>query len=161
MDNIIKLIYLRRYFEITEEKGDAYQVLSNLLHKGNGQARGIDTREPIEDEGDFPEMDQSKFDNGCSEISIYLQRFSYSELLNRICDEVEMKNLYLTCTNGYEKLQVCRLIEHEEKDAVFEKFIKQTYHIENEFICQLDPAKFDMIPEYIVTVCDRIGGVVL
>ena len=161
MDNIIKLIYLRRYFEIMEEKGDAYQVLSNLLHKGNGQARGIDTREPIDDEGNFPEMDQSKFDNGCSEISIYLQIFSYSELLDRICDEVEMKNLYLTCTNGYEKLQVCRLIEHEEKDAVFEKFIKQTYHIENEFICQLDPAKFDMIPEYIVTECDRIGGVVL
>ncbi|MBI9094922.1 MAG: AAA family ATPase [Sphaerochaeta sp.] len=161
MDSIIKLLYLRRSFEITEEKGDAYQVLSNLLHKGNGKARGIDTREPIDDEGNFLEMDQSKFDNGCSEISKYLHRFSYSELLDRICDEAEMKNIYLTCTNGYEKLQVCRLIEHEEKDAVIEKFIKQTYHIENEFVCQLDPAKFDTIPEYIVTECDKIGGVAL
>ncbi|MCD9241042.1 hypothetical protein [Escherichia coli] len=29
----IKLIYLRRYFEIVDERGDAYQLLSNLFHR--------------------------------------------------------------------------------------------------------------------------------
>lgn len=155
-DDIIKLIYMRRRFEITDDKGDAYQVLSNLLHRGNGKARGIDTREPKDAEGNHHEMDQNKFDNGCNEISNHLEGFSYSALLGRICNTEEMKTVYTACNNGYEKLQVCRLIDHEENDAVIEKFIKQTYHIENEFICQLDPAKFDTIPEYVVSECDKI-----
>lgn len=33
--DIIKLIYLRRFYEIKDDKGDAYQVLSNLFHKRN------------------------------------------------------------------------------------------------------------------------------
>jgi ABC-type Mn2+/Zn2+ transport system ATPase subunit len=155
-DDVIKLIYMRRRFEITDSKGDAYQVLSNLLHKGNAKTRGIDTREPKNAEGSFPEMDQTKFDNGCAEISSHLTEFFYSVLLDRICNVTEMRTVYQACTNGYEKLQVCRLIDHKENDAVIEKFIKQTYHIENEFICQLDPAKFDTIPEYVVTECDKI-----
>lgn len=160
-DDIIKLIYLRRRFEITDDKGDAYQVLSNLLHKGNGKARGIDSRGPRNAEEEYPEMDQMKFDGGCAEISSYLIGFSYSDLLLRICDVSEMKNVYAACTNGYEKLQICRLIDHAENDAVIEKFIKQTYHIENEFICQLDPAKFDTIPEYVVSECDKIVALAL
>lgn len=155
-DDIIKLIYIRRLFEITDEKGDAYQVLSNLLHKGNGKVRGIDIREPKDAEGKHPEMDQNKFNNGCNVISSSLKGFSYSALLDRICNTLEMKKVYAESTNGYEKLQVCRLIDHEENDAVIEKFIKQTYHIENEFICQLDPTQFDTIPEYIVSECDKI-----
>ena len=39
IDEIIKLIYLRRNYEISDDKGDVYQVLSNLLHKRD---RGID-----------------------------------------------------------------------------------------------------------------------
>jgi energy-coupling factor transporter ATP-binding protein EcfA2 len=155
-DDIIKLIYMRRLFEILDEKGDAYQVLSNLLHKRFEKEHGIDTREHMDAEGNYPEMDQAKFDNGCIEISTRLADFSYSELLERVCNVTEMKKVYAACTNGYEKLQICRLIDHEEKDAVIEKFIKQTYHIENEFICQLDPAIFDTIPEYVVAECDRI-----
>ncbi|MCZ7590962.1 MAG: AAA family ATPase [Kiritimatiellae bacterium] len=155
-DDVIKLIYLRRRFEITDDKGDAYQVLSNLLHKGNDRSRGIDNREPKDVQGNYPEMDQTKFDGGCTEISSHLVGFSYSELLGRVSNVTEMRNVYAACTNGYEKLQVCRLIDHEENDAVIEKFIKQTYHIENEFICQLDPAKFDTIPEYVVAECDKI-----
>lgn len=156
-DDIIKLIYMRRRFEIADEKGDAYQVLSNLLHKGNDKPRGIDNREPKDAEGNYPEMNQTKFDDGCTEISSHnLPGFSYNELLDRVCNVTEVKNVYAACTNGYEKLQICRLIDHAENDAVIEKFIKQTYHIENEFICQLDPAKFDTIPEYVVAECDKI-----
>ncbi|MGB4407735.1 MAG: hypothetical protein WBI82_12810 [Sphaerochaeta sp.] len=84
------------------------------------------------------------------------KRWKYLKLKN--FDSADMKSIYTGCNNGYKKLQVCRLIEHEEKDAVIEKFIKQTYHIENEFICQLDPTKFDTIPEYIVVDCDKIVG---
>jgi len=155
-DDIVKTIYLRRYYDIADNKGDAYQVLSNLLHKGNGKERGADTREPKDAEGNHPEMEQEKFDHGCAEISSHIDGFLYAELLERVGDLNALKALYNTSANGYEKLQIFRLLGFDVKSSVIQKFINETYHIENEFICQLDPAKFDTIPEYVVSECDRI-----
>ena len=42
------------------------------------------------------------------------------------------------------------------KNAVIRKFMNGTYHIENEFICQLDPAWFDLIPEYVIRGASRL-----
>lgn len=155
-DDIVKLIYLRRHFEIADSKGDAYQVLSNLLHKGNEKERGVDTREPKDTEGNRPEMEPAKFESGCTEISSYLNGFLYSKLLDRVGDLNALKGLYNASANGYEKLQIFRLLGLDVENAVIQKFINETYHIENEFICQLDPAKFDTIPEYVVSECNRM-----
>jgi hypothetical protein len=57
----------------------------------------------------------------------------------------EIKHLYHRCRNGYEKLQVFRLLELDQDHPVIRKFVNETYHIENEFICQLDPSRFDLI----------------
>ena len=151
-DDIIKLIYMRRHFEIADDKGDAYQVISNLLHKRD---RAIDTREQNVDEDNL-EMEPDKFYAGCDKIKTDMPSFSYLGILSRVKDVSALKALYTDCSNGYEKLQICRLIDHEESAPVIEKFIKQTYHIENEFICQLDPAKFDTIPEYVISECSKI-----
>lgn len=155
-DDIIKLIYLRRHFEIADNKGDAYQILSNLFHKGNGKERGIDKREPKDPEGNYPEMDQGKFDSGCTEISSHLNGFSYAQHLNRVGDLDALRALYNASSNGYEKLQIFRLFGLDVENSVIQKFINETYHIENEFISQLDPAKFDTIPEYVVAECDKL-----
>ena len=155
-DDIVKLIYLRRHFEIADNKSDAYQVLSNLFHKGNGKARGVDTREQKDAEGNHPEMEQDKFDNGCAEILNNLTGFSYSLLLSRVVDPNALMSLYNAAKNGYEKLQIFRLLGLDVHNSVIQKFINETYHIENEFISQLDPAKFDTIPEYVVFECDRL-----
>lgn len=151
-DDIVKLIYLRRYLEISDDKGDAYQVLSNILHKRKDL---IDTRIQGTD-GEYPKMDSAKVSNGCLEIVREVTNFSYSDFLRRLQDKSVLRMLYDTSTNGYEKLQVFRLFDFELKDRVIQKFINETFHIENEFICQLDPTKFDTIPEYVVTECDRI-----
>ena len=34
------------------------------------------------------------------------------------------------------------------------KFINETYHIENDFIHQLHPREYDLIPEFIINECD-------
>ncbi|TOM74436.1 hypothetical protein CGH70_24670, partial [Vibrio parahaemolyticus] len=65
-----------------------------------------------------------------------------------------LKELYESCQNGYEKLQVFRLFGIDVKNSVIQKFINETYHIENEYICQLDPSEFDLIPEYVTLECD-------
>jgi len=101
-------------------------------------------------------MEKTKFDNGCAEISNDLAGFSYTNILNHIADSNAMRALYGACTNGYEKLQVFRLLGIDVENSVIQKFINETYHIENEFICQLDPAKFDTIPEYVIAECDKI-----
>ena len=152
-DDVIKLIYMRRHFEISDDKGDAYQVLSNILHK---RERAIDTREPIGEDNNYPEMAPAKFSNGCNEISGFLNGFSYSDILNRVTDVNALNSLYRASENGYEKLQIFRLLDLDIENSVVQKFINETYHIENEFICQLDPARFDTIPEYVISECDRI-----
>lgn len=154
-DLIIKLVYSRRYYEIIDSTGDAYQVLSNLLHK-RASAQAIDSREPRGADGSDPKMDAEKFSAGCAAISQLFDNFSYDELLRRISDSDSMRLLYDASTNGYEKLQIFRLLDLEPQSPVIRKFINETYHIENEFVCQLDPAKFDTIPEYVVCECNRI-----
>lgn len=101
-------------------------------------------------------MESAKFARGCAEVSSWLTGFSYSDLLNRIVDISALKLLYYASTNGYEKLQVFRLLELDVENSVIQKFINESYHIENEFICQLDPARFDTIPEYVIAECDRL-----
>ncbi|EGR0764096.1 AAA family ATPase, partial [Vibrio parahaemolyticus] len=51
-DIILKLIYLRRNYEILDDKEDAYQVLSNLFHLRDTP---IDKREPEGEDG-YPDM---------------------------------------------------------------------------------------------------------
>lgn len=151
--DVIKLIYMRRHYEIADNKGDAYQVLSNIFHK---RERPIDTREPIGIDDNHPEMQPAKFADGCAEVSNQLNGFSYPDVLNRITDISALKLLYGASANGYEKLQVFRLLGLDVENSVIQKFINESYHIENEFICQLDPAKFDTIPEYVIAECDKL-----
>jgi len=149
-DEIIKLIYLRRHYEISDDRGDAYQVLSNLFHK---RELAKDFREPKDESGHYPVISDDKFEAGCADIKGQLTDFSYSDILQRISDINAMKSLYEICQNGYEKLQIYRVFALGVQNSVIQKFINETYHIENEFICQLDPAKFDTIPEYVIEEC--------
>jgi len=151
--DVIKLIYMRRKYEIANNKGDAYQVLSNVFKK---RERPTDTREARGLNGEHPEMDVAKFESGCAEISESLHTFSYADLLNQISDVGALKSLYGASINGYEKLQVFRLLGLEVGNSVIQKFINESYHIENEFICQLDPTKFDTIPRYVIAECDKL-----
>lgn len=151
--DVIKLIYLRRHYEIADDKGDAYQVLSNLFKK---RERAIDTREARGPDGNHPEMAPVKFEKGCADVASWLTGFLYSDLLNRIIDTNALKLLYHSSTNGYEKLQIFRLLGLDAGNSVIQKFINESYHIENEFICQLDPAKFDTIPAYVTAECDKL-----
>lgn len=151
--DLIKLIYLRRYFEILDESSDAYQVLSNLFHK---RAIPIDNRNPKGEDGTYPEIDQDKFLKGCKAIEDKILRFDYKFLLATINNEAELLRLYQSATNGYEKLQIFRFFGFELQNSVLRKFINETYHVENEFIAQLNPLEFDTIPEYVLQECDNM-----
>ncbi|MNJ66291.1 hypothetical protein D3C77_623560 [compost metagenome] len=149
------MIYLRRYYEITDNIGDEYQILSNLLHLRD---KPIDTREALNTDENSPIMDEEKYTLGCLKITKLIPQFDYTTLLSSIGDISTLTTLYKTCSNNYEKLQVFRLFEPfglNTSNSVIRKFINETYHIENEYICQLDPSQFDLIPDYVRYECDK------
>ena len=152
-DNLIKAIYLRRRIEITDEKGDAYQVLSNLFHK---REQPTDSRLPRSESEPCPRMSEHDLERGYNEIRQYINDFDYNHGLNRILSADELKRLYWLCENGYEKLQVFRLLGVNASSSVVQKYVNETYHVENEYISQLNPLKFDLIPGYITEICDGL-----
>lgn len=113
-------------------------------------------RKPKDQNGQYPEMDKNNFQMGCSDIKIKLPGFAYERVLERLKDNDELRALYEGAQNGYEILQVFRLFDIEHPNSVIRKFINETYHIENEFICQLDHLQFDTIPEYVIQECHKV-----
>ncbi|MEZ6852099.1 hypothetical protein [Halodesulfovibrio aestuarii] len=151
--DVIKAIYLRRYYETIGQKNYSYQILSNLLHK----------RDKVTDQskeqvaGEYPAMPVAEFKHGFDSIKQWIENFDYPQLLAKIKNTATLCQFYDACETGYEKLQIFRLLSGTDQEhPTIRKFINETYHIENEFICQLAPDKFDTIPEYVILKCDEI-----
>jgi energy-coupling factor transporter ATP-binding protein EcfA2 len=147
-DNIIKAIYLRRHFEITDNVELEYNLLASLLHK-----REVPT---IKSETEDREMSDTEKTTAEAAIKGRIQNFDYDELLKQLNDFGVMKTKYESTNVGYEKIQLFRLIKGKHEDDIISKFINESYHIENEYVMQLDPRESDSIPEYVVNECDRL-----
>lgn len=153
LDDIVKLIYLRRDFEIIDDLGIEYQVLSNLFHKRKKAECKDHRKEPGNDI-----MSEEDFHTGILKINEIIPTFEYDVYLTMIDDKENLKSLYRSTENSYAKLNIFRLIYNDtifEIPSVLRKFINETYHIENELICQLNPAEYDLIPDFIVEECDK------
>lgn len=153
VDEIIKLIYLRRHFEILDDFGNEYQVVSNLFHKRPKQECTDQRREIGNDK--LSELD---FDSGVGKIKQYIPQFDYESILTKITNIEYLKSLYNNSNNSYTKLNVFRLLYDEnlvEIPSVLRKFINESYHVENELICQLNPYEFDLIPGFIIEECNK------
>ena len=147
-DNLIKAIYLRRHCEITDEYGLAYNLLANLLHK-----KGIPK---IKSATEDRVMTATEKDDAQAKIREKITGFDYDQLLLEVKDDALMMAKYNATDVGYEKIQLFRLVKGKHEDDVISKFINQSYHIENEYVMQLDPRRFDSVPEYVVKECDRL-----
>src|SRR5690554_1382454 len=150
VNNITKIVYLRRYYEIINEKGNAYQLISNLLHK-----RDI----PIILGNGSRDMTQSEVEDASTEIKTKLDNFEYSELLKLIKDDSYLKTLYEETTCNYEKLHIYRVLFDDKTDkiesSIISKFINQSFHIENDYIYQLNPCEYQLVPQYVIDECDK------
>jgi len=150
----IQIIYLRRNYEIANDKGDEYHLLSSLLHK-----RLLPTTTK---DGTQRPMTGEEISQATEGVKSKLPGFDYAQLLAKLNDKDSMFALYSATSNRYEKLQLFRVISEgrdvDEVDDVVQKYINETFHIENEYIMQLNPHKYDSVPEYIVQECDRLLG---
>ncbi len=154
LNDVIKLIYLRRHHEILNDKGLAYQMLSSLLHK-----RPIPSVRNPADQSQR-DMTATEVATATAEIQSELPSFDYAKLYAIVVDEAAMKTAYASASNGYERLQLFRIINNNNHDNdVVRKYVNEAFHIENEQIMQLNPHKFDWIPDYIVAECDQALGI--
>ncbi len=146
--DVIKLIYLRRYYENISEKELEYQILSNLFKKRS-------TPE-IKDSTGSRIMTQDEMIIGTKNIQMWMPDFNYTAILGKISDNQGIVDLYKSASSNYEKLQLFRIIntENHENDVV-RKYINETFHIENEYSVQLNPFKYDFVPQYIVDECNK------
>jgi len=147
-EQINKLIYLRRLYEITNNKGLAYHLLSNLFHK-----RDEPQYHPYDDTN---MMTQNEIEEASEEIKNKIEEeFCYSSCYQNIIDDDEIKRLYSESNNNYEKLQIYRILFNENNEnRVIRKFVNETFHIENDYIYQLNPFHYQTIPHYIIKECD-------
>jgi len=149
IDEINKLIYLRRRLEACGDKGLAWQLLSNVFHK--------DRITPIfqGSEGER-QMTEDEIAKATALIKDEVPGFEYNRVYSRAHDKREMINLYKSVTSGYEKVQLYRIINHGHiSDTIFKKFVDEAYHIENDSLFQLNPTEYPTIPEYIIKLCDN------
>ncbi|MNP65044.1 hypothetical protein D3C76_1606020 [compost metagenome] len=83
----------------------------------------------------------------------HIADFNYIALVAEVKDVEAIKAKFYATAVGYEKIQLFRLINDEHDDSVIRKFINESYHIENEYVMQLNPHKFESIPEYVIEEC--------
>lgn len=155
-DLVIQSIYLRRRYYLDGERGDAYEVLSSLLHLRETPSRK-------DGRGVFTPLSQEESDAACDVIRQRIPGFDYAALLAELKDLDCLRKKFNETYVGYEKVQIFRIAAKLEPgllsgDAPLRKFVNESYHIENEYVMQLNPRKFDSVPSHIVRACSEAWG---
>ncbi|MGK9149548.1 AAA family ATPase [Plantibacter flavus] len=150
-DPVIQCIYARRLLEVHGTRNMGYELLSNLLH-----VRDVPLLKPNTD-GEAP-MTRLEIVAGTNEVRELLPNFDYQALLADLKDAQKVKTRFDATDVGYEKVQLFRVFTVLSptvltRDRIFTKFVNETYHIENEYVMQLNPQTFDAVPEYVVAAC--------
>lgn len=149
-DPILKSIYLRRHYEIIAERGLEYNLLASLF-KGRQNPT-------VQSAGTQVEMTAEEKNVAQNKIKERIPDFDYDTLIKEINNIEVMKKKYRATQVGYEKIQLFRIIGGEHSDHVITKFVNESYHIENEYVMQLNPHSFESVPEYVISECDRLLG---
>jgi energy-coupling factor transporter ATP-binding protein EcfA2 len=151
-NNIItRLVYLRRLYEVKNARGCGYQLISNLLHKR--------AKPKFKDETGLRDMTTDEIKLGSDEIRAWISDFDYERILEIVKDDEQMKIIYSSTESNYEKLHMYRIIFDNRIDEiesnVIQKFINEALHIENDYIYQLNPCDYQLVPQFVIDECDK------
>lgn len=151
MDLLNKLVYLRRLLELENKDSLAWQLLSNVFHKREIPEYHYPDNTP--DRLMTPEEIQEATD----EIRTnYISNFDYDAVYQKTQNMTLMKELYHNSASNYEKLQIYRIMFNDNNsNSVIRKFVNETFHIENDYLFQLNPCEYDTVPQYIIDECNK------
>jgi energy-coupling factor transporter ATP-binding protein EcfA2 len=153
-DPVIKCIYLRRRYEVHGERGTEYDMLSSLLH-----LRDVPSSKG--EKGMLIPLGEEEREQAIAEIQRIIPDFDYDGLLAQLKDHEILKSKFENTDVGYEKVQIFRIAsalgdDVTAGDAAFKKFVNESYHIENEYVMQLNPREFDAVPEHVARSCSAL-----
>lgn len=150
-DPVIKCIYLRRRFEVHGARGAEYDVLSSLLHvRDEPSSKG--------ENGEYFTLAEGDHERAITNIRQFIPGFDYDAILAQLKDREVLKAKFEQTDVGYEKVQIFRIAstvipDIPGGDPAFRKFVNESYHIENEYVMQLNPRDFDAVPEHVIQAC--------
>jgi len=148
IDNLNKLVYLRRLLETEDNTGPAWQLLSNLFHK-----REVPE---IHEEGSTRLMLAEEIAQATNEVKQFIADFAYDIEYAKAQNTIGLIALYHGSTSNYEKLQLYRILFNENSENhVVKKFVNETFHVENDYLFQLNPREYVTVPQYIIDECDK------
>jgi len=148
-NDVNRLIYLRRLFEINNDKVEPYQLLSNLFHKQREKPLYMG-------EGFEREMTEEEINCAEAEIKKWVPGFDYGTIHGLMSDLQYMIPIFKSPCSNYEKLQLYRIIQNDNSDNdVIRKFVNETFHVENDYLFQLNPCKYQIVPQYIIEECNK------
>ncbi|GAA1755600.1 AAA family ATPase [Nostocoides vanveenii] len=153
-DDVVKCIYLRRRYEVHGEYDKEYDVLSSLLH-----LRDIPCSKA--NNGEMVPLESHELEQAVLDIQKAIPGFEYGNLLAQLKDKDALKAKFQEASVGYEKIQIYRIAatldpDASKGDAALRKFVNESYHIENEYVMQLNPREFDAVPEHVVSACAEL-----
>lgn len=153
-DDVIKSIYLRRLYEVHGELGVEYDILSSLFHVR-------DTVSSKNQDGELTALPEDVVTVGLEKIRGWIPGFDYYTLVQGLKNPAVVKAKFDATEVGYEKVQIFRTLlagatQAKLNDVAFQKFVNESYHIENEYVMQLNPREFDAVPEHVVSKCKSI-----
>lgn len=149
-DVLFRAAYLRRLKEIDGEKGcSSYQMLSSLLHAKDATIKMLDGQER--------KMTQDERIEAEREIATYIKGFSFESALKKAKDNAYLTSLYRGASCRKEKVLLFRILYGTDSlNPVVRKFVNETYHVEDEYLFQLDPEKYNGIPDFVIEELDKI-----
>lgn len=150
IDSLNKLVYFRRLEEIRGGNTLSYQIVSNVFHKREKPCY----KDP--DTGELRDLTDEEIIIGESEIKKEIPEFDYQKELEKTKNLNLLKDIYYRSGSNYEKMQLYRIAFNENhENNIIKKFINETFHVENDYIFQVDPRKYDTVPQYIIDECDK------
>lgn len=151
IDIIHKLIYYRRLLEIKDQKDLVWELISNVFHKDREvpKVKG--------DDGQLRDMNPEEIVQASINIQEKIPMFDYSTVYARTKNISEMIALYRCSVSGYEKVQVYRLLKDGdmERGNTMKKYVDETFHVQNDYLFQLNPREYKIVPQYILNYCDK------
>ena len=149
VDNLIKLIYIRRTKEMEDDKGLVWNMTSCIFHKKPFPSILINKENSIP----MTEEEKSK---ATIEIREFIPDFDYDTEYQKTRNKKYLLELYNSAESGFEKLQIFRIIKPSNSDnKIIKKFVNESYHVGNDYIWQLNPREFDTVPQFVIDECDR------
>ena len=153
-DVLIRIAYFRKWKELRGEKLDpasnaSYHVASSVEHLRDAPA--------YSEEKPLPKEETNK---GIEEIKTYIKDFDYDEAVKKGRDKAYLRDLYNKVSSRFEKILIFRYMHangwFNPLPNIIRKFMNEAFHVENDYLCQLNPECYEVIPDSQIQLFDEI-----